>query len=166
MVVASKKEPSACEEIKRLNHNVRLILVIVLFAGLSESLGFGSALSAYLFKITGKENINVGYLESAMGITKLLTALPVGSISDKYGRAPVGRVGSFAYTAASAMTAYCLVANAMSRGGSAGSGGAGDGSRRGVPSRSSCSPSVRGGAQRRKQPTPPRRRQSPPWTCR
>jgi MFS family permease len=118
MVVASKKEPSACEEIKRLNHNVRLILVIVLFAGLSESLGFGSALSAYLFKITGKENINVGYLESAMGITKLLTALPVGSISDKYGRAPVGRVGSFAYTAASAMTAYCLVANAMSRGGS------------------------------------------------
>ena len=34
----------------------------------------------------------------------------------------------------------------------------GDGTRSGVPSRSSCSPSVRSGAQRRKQPTPPRRR--------
>lgn len=103
---------------RELNHNVRLILIIVLFAGLSESLGFGSALSAYLYKVTGKSNMNVGYLESAMGLTKLLTALPVGDVSDRYGRAPVGRVGSLAYTLATIMTAYCLVANAYSRNGS------------------------------------------------
>jgi hypothetical protein len=53
------KEPlnSMCDEIQalwtRTNHNVKFILVIVAFAGLSESLTFGSALASYLYMATG-----------------------------------------------------------------------------------------------------------------
>jgi MFS family permease len=92
-----------------LNANVRIILELVVYAGLSESMGFGPTLSSYLYISTGRSNLVVGYLESAMGVTKLLTALPMGDLADRYGRAPVGRVGSLAYTAATCMTIYAMV---------------------------------------------------------
>ena len=66
---------------RRENRNVCWILVVVAFAGPSESLGFGAALASYLYISTGESNLKVGYLESAMGITKLLTALPVGDLA-------------------------------------------------------------------------------------
>ena len=34
-----------------MNHNVFFILVIVAFAGLSNSIGFGNTLTAYLYKV-------------------------------------------------------------------------------------------------------------------
>jgi len=40
----------------RTNHNVKFILVIVVFAGLSESLTFGSALASYLYMATGQHS--------------------------------------------------------------------------------------------------------------
>lgn len=53
---------------------------------------------------TTTQNVRVGYLESCLGLTKLLTALPMGDLSDKYGRTPAARTGTFAYTLASIMT--------------------------------------------------------------
>ena len=38
------------------NPNVRLILVIVVVAGLSESIGYGTVLAAYLYLINGDSN--------------------------------------------------------------------------------------------------------------
>lgn len=95
-----------------MNHNVKVILAIVLLAGLSESIGFGATLTAYLYMATGDKNVRVGYLESCLGLTKLLTALPMGDLSDKYGRTPAARTGTFAYTFASAMTFYCVITKA------------------------------------------------------
>ena len=70
-----------CIRWRRENRNVRWILAIVAFAGLSESLEFGAALASYLYISTGESNLKVGYLESAMDITELLTALPVGDLA-------------------------------------------------------------------------------------
>ena len=39
----------------KMNHNVKVILAIVLLAGLSESIGFGATLTAYLYMATGDE---------------------------------------------------------------------------------------------------------------
>jgi MFS family permease len=47
-----------------------------------------------------------------MGVAKLLTALPMGDIADRYGRAPVSRAGSIAYTAATAMTLFAIIVRA------------------------------------------------------
>ena len=48
--------PAAGTEDKpKTNHNVKIILVIVLLAGLSESIGFGATLTAYLYMATGDE---------------------------------------------------------------------------------------------------------------
>ena len=104
---------------RQTNYNVRLILIIVAFAGLSESLAFGSALASYLYLSTGESNLRVGFLESIIGISKLLTALPVGDLSDRFGRSPIGKVGSFAYTAGSVMTVYAIVTRAADSGGGA-----------------------------------------------
>jgi hypothetical protein len=110
---------------RRTNHNVKFILIIVAFAGLSESLAFGSALASYLYMATGAcnptdrcgsnrqvrvhygiptaprtrhdlrsctqldatrvgdSNVSVGYLESALGLSKLLTALPMGDLAGR-----------------------------------------------------------------------------------
>ena len=46
---------------RELNHNVRLILIIVLFAGLSESLGFGSALSAFGLAFVAALDLDPGF---------------------------------------------------------------------------------------------------------
>ena len=73
-------------------------------------------------------------------------------------RKPSNPTTSTRASSASMSLLYAAMAS-MSRGGSATVRfGAGDELASGVPSRSSCSPSVRGGAQRRKQPAPPRRR--------
>jgi hypothetical protein len=104
--------PSLFQRYAALNRNVKFILVIVAFAGLSESMGFGAALSAYLYLSTGKSNIKIGFLESCLGLTKLLTALPMGDIADKYGREPVGKVGSFAYVSATIVTVYAILVRA------------------------------------------------------
>lgn len=69
--------PNLSTFFQSLNRNVKFILIIVAFSGLSESMGFGAALSAYLYLSTGKSNIRIGFLESCMGLTKLLTALPM-----------------------------------------------------------------------------------------
>lgn len=45
---------------RRTNHNVKFILIIVAFAGLSESLAFGSALASYLYMATGACNQPTG----------------------------------------------------------------------------------------------------------
>ena len=55
------------------NPNVRLILVIVAFAGLSESLAFGSALASYLYIATGKSNLVVRVSEWQKQTTRLST---------------------------------------------------------------------------------------------
>jgi MFS family permease len=111
-----KKEPSQprtlLERWKAQNPNVRHILYLVFFAGLSESMGFGPTLSSYLYISTGRSNLTVGYLDSAMGISKLLTALPMGDIADRYGRSPVSKVGSFAYTFATVITVFAIFARA------------------------------------------------------
>jgi hypothetical protein len=118
-----EKPLTMLERWSKENRNVRLILAIVAFAGLSESMGFGAALSAYLYISTGRSNLRVGFLESAMGLTKLVTALPMGDFADNYGRAPVGKMGAFAYTIATAMTVYAIIARTLAQKGSGGGGG-------------------------------------------
>ena len=62
------------------------------------------------------QNVRVGYLESCLGLTKLLTALPMGDLSDKYGRTPAARTGTFAYVGERWLSCTCCPVHAALQG--------------------------------------------------
>ena len=73
----------------QMNHNVFLNLILAFLAGISDSLWAGTVLVAYLKLMGHDENSPVGDIEAVNGLATLLSALPVGYLADKYGRAKV-----------------------------------------------------------------------------
>lgn len=77
----------------RLNHNVALNLLLSITYGISDSLWGGTVIAAYLKKLGHDHNSPVGNVEAANGLAGLASALPVGYLADKIGRAKLIRWG-------------------------------------------------------------------------
>lgn len=92
-----QQEPADREEEKplqfRMNQNVFLNLLLAVLYGISGSLSNGTALAAYVKKLGNDQNGPFGNIEAAFGLATLITALPVGYLADKWGRAKVIRCG-------------------------------------------------------------------------
>mmetsp|Transcript_18601 Transcript_18601/g.28118 ORF Transcript_18601/g.28118 Transcript_18601/m.28118 type:complete len:498 (-) Transcript_18601:737-2230(-) len=91
-----EEEPADREEKPlqfRMNHNVFLNLLLAVLYGISGSLSNGTALAAYVKKLGNDQNGPFGDIEAAFGLATLITALPVGYLADKWGRAKVIRCG-------------------------------------------------------------------------
>lgn len=65
-----------------LSRNAWLVILSSALLGLSDSLTTGNICAAYLFRLAGT-NEKVGYAEAVFGLAQLVTALPVGYLSDK-----------------------------------------------------------------------------------
>ena len=77
----------------RGHNNVRLIVVMTLLYSLASSIWSDTALAAFLLEKTGS-NAAVGSVEAAGGLAQLVTALPVGYLADKFGKARLCKVGT------------------------------------------------------------------------
>jgi len=102
--------PACCcmKEPRRVNHNVLLNLVLCVVYGISGSLWNGTAYAAYLKKIARGKNGPLGDVEAVQGLASLLTALPVGYVADKVGRAKVLRAGGVLLLITTAMQIFVL----------------------------------------------------------
>lgn len=119
------------KEKEPVNKNVYVTLVLISFWGLADSIWGGAVLSAWLFLLAGgdpnphsvnlalittgiyvvrariphqRANTVVGGVEALQGIANLVTALPVGYLADKYGKAIMCKLGGVGCTIAAAIT--------------------------------------------------------------
>ena len=77
----------------RGHRNVRLVVVMTLLYSLASSIWSDTALAAFLLAKTNS-NAAVGSVEAAGGLAQLVTALPVGYLADKFGKARLCKVGT------------------------------------------------------------------------
>ena len=97
-----------------VSRNVLVILGLTGIWGFADSVWNGTILAAWVYLLAGgtgaaDSNSYVGYVEGAQGVSQLVSALPVGYLADKFGRAPVIRVGALAMLGATALTLYAVL---------------------------------------------------------
>jgi hypothetical protein len=92
----------------KLNRNVYWTLICLAIWGFAEALWTDSVLAAYLYLMTD-DTIYVGYGEAIMGFISLLTALPVGYVSDILGRAKIMKFGGICMFFAAAGMIYVVM---------------------------------------------------------
>jgi MFS family permease len=92
----------------RLNHNVALNLLLCVLYGISDSLWGGTVFAGYLKRLGRGRNTPVGNVEAANGLAGLLSALPVGCLADRVGRARIVRAGGVLLLATAAAHASLL----------------------------------------------------------
>ncbi len=95
---------------KKTSRNVYLIIFMCALWGLADSIWTGTILVSWLYLVTNGSNSQVGIVEAAGGLSTLVTALPIGYIADKFGRAIVVRVGGFGFFCATLITGLSFLA--------------------------------------------------------
>lgn len=90
------------------SHNVSLTFLLVGFYACADSMWAGTVLAAYLYIQTGNSNAKVAYVEAAVGLTTLITALPVGYIADMYGRTKAFVFGGVCLLVANVVTTWTI----------------------------------------------------------
>merc|ERR1740139_1907599 len=80
----------------KVNKNVFTTLLTCTFSGISDNLWSGTVFVAYLKLINNGENTAVGFVEGAYGLSRLLTALPIGCLADHYPRSLIIKYGGAA----------------------------------------------------------------------
>mmetsp|Transcript_16098 Transcript_16098/g.30934 ORF Transcript_16098/g.30934 Transcript_16098/m.30934 type:complete len:493 (-) Transcript_16098:272-1750(-) len=93
----------------KLNHNVKMTYLVCLVYGVSSSVWNGTVLVSFLYTISGGSNAMVGYTEAAQGLSRLVTALPVGYFADKFSRSGVISVGGVLSFATVALMIFTVV---------------------------------------------------------
>jgi MFS family permease len=97
------------------NHNVRLSLVMCACFGVADSIWGSVVLSGFLYALGGamgqasRDNTLVGTAEAVEGLTQLLTAVPIGMVADKFGKAKVVRAGGVLMFATIGITVWALM---------------------------------------------------------
>lgn len=97
------------------NRNVLLSLWLCVVSGTADSIWGSVVLSGFLLALaaamgeTKEQNTLVGGAEAAQGLTQLLTALPIGVLADKLGKARIVRWGGLLMLATVALTLWALV---------------------------------------------------------
>ena len=81
--------------------------------GVADSMGNGTVLAAWLYILADRAKVStpnsyVGYVEAASGAAQLVSALPVGWVADKVGRAPVIKLGSVLFLVANVLTWFAV----------------------------------------------------------
>ena len=75
-----------------MNPNIKNILWICCLSGFYDSLWTLTILVAYTDLFMGEPKY-VGIVEACRGLSSLLTAIPIGYLSDKYGRSRIVHFG-------------------------------------------------------------------------
>ncbi len=71
------------QNIKNLNHNIRLGFLFSIFSNIGQGIWSGTALSMYIYLFENNSNIAVGWTAGVMGIAMTITVIPVGYFADK-----------------------------------------------------------------------------------
>ena len=74
------------QNIKKMNHNVRLTFLFSIFQNFGRGIWSGNILSAYIFFFADESNTVLGWTAGVMGITMTLVVLPAGYFADKFRR--------------------------------------------------------------------------------
>ena len=93
MAEARAAAPGWIRVVAQGHRNIATIVVIVFFASLASSIWADTALAAYLLQVSGS-NATVGGIEAVSGVAQMLSALPVGLLADKLGKARVTKIGT------------------------------------------------------------------------
>ena len=64
---------------------------------------------AWLLILADGSNTMVGYTEAIQGVSMLVTALPIGYVADRMGKAPVIKIGGVLNFLAVGLTAYTII---------------------------------------------------------
>lgn len=104
---------------KDYNHNVRLSLLLTLLSGIADSIWTGTVLAAVLYGLGNMKSdsgdLVVGIVAGVMGVSQLVTALPIGWVADKWSRAKIiasgGCVMYFATAGTIAVTWFATEGN-------------------------------------------------------
>jgi MFS family permease len=94
--------------IKNAHPNIRYIMIHCLMQGTFDSLWQGSILIIYLQTFMGDPKY-VGYIEGIQGMAGLITAIPIGYLSDRWGRVKVIRMGFYFSLATLLATLLCTL---------------------------------------------------------
>ncbi|MBN2156471.1 MAG: MFS transporter [Candidatus Lokiarchaeota archaeon] len=74
------------QNIKKMNHNVRLTFLFSVFQNFGAGIWSGNVLSAYIFFFSDESNTLLGWTSGVMGIAMTLVVLPAGYFADKFRR--------------------------------------------------------------------------------
>ena len=92
--------------LREQNRNVALNILVAIIGGISSGMyDTGGVMVAFLYKLSGDSNTDVGLVQAMSGGTMLLTALPIGYLADKLGRSNIIRAGAVPTLAFIALTA-------------------------------------------------------------
>ena len=83
-----------CATCRRLNRNVRLVLVYATLLSCYSSLVSQTPLSAYILLMRPNDYASVGVATGIQGIVSLVVAFPAGAIADRIGRQQLLRVAA------------------------------------------------------------------------
>ena len=72
--------------LRSFNHNVGVSVIRSMLEGVAWSTWADTALSVFIYEITGGSNMLVGVVDGATGIVSMLVALPIGWIADTWQR--------------------------------------------------------------------------------
>lgn len=90
-----------------MNRNVFLSLVQIALVGIADGIWTGTVQVAFIYIMRGS-NTDVGLVEMSYGLSRLVSAYPVGYIADKHGRSPILKVCGAIGIAAAVATAYVI----------------------------------------------------------
>ncbi|TFG20997.1 MAG: MFS transporter [Promethearchaeota archaeon] len=74
------------QNIKKMNHNVRLTFLFSIFQNLGNGIWSGNILSVYIFFFADESNTLLGWTAGVMGIAMTMVVLPAGYFADKFRR--------------------------------------------------------------------------------
>ncbi|MHA2495988.1 MAG: MFS transporter [Candidatus Hodarchaeales archaeon] len=77
---------SAFKELRNLNYNAKLLLIITFFQSLGRGIWGGNLLSAYIFYLGNESNELLGLTSAVGGLAMTLFVLPSGFLSDRFRR--------------------------------------------------------------------------------